>query len=192
MNVDSAPRRRPVLTGIVGAVVVAGLTAAAARFSITLPHSPVPMTLQTVVVLCAAAFVGPAYGTLAMALYVGAAAIGLPVLEKGGAGFAAVTGPTAGYLLGFVLAPSVVGVVAGPRRSSFWRRAARFACGVGLGTVVILALGVAWLALGVGLGVSRAVEVGLAPFAGAALAKGALASVIGSAVDQLRSRRPST
>ena len=184
MIVSSEQSRTPVR--ILGAIVIAGLTVAAARVSVTLPHSPVPMTLQTVVVLSAGAVIGPVFGTLAMALYLGAAALGLPVLEKGASGLDALTGPTAGYLLGFFVAPAVVGLAAGSPDLPRWNRAARIAIGVTLGTLGILGLGVAWLAYGVALGTARAIEVGLMPFIGAAVAKGVLATAVGMASDALR------
>jgi len=82
---------------------VAVALALAAKIRVWLPWSPVPMTLQTFVVLSAPALCGVAAGAVGVALYVAAASAGLPVMAG-----PSVFGPTGGYLLGFVAAAALV------------------------------------------------------------------------------------
>src|SRR5512138_1804581 len=80
-------------------VLFADLTAVAARISLPLP--PVPLTLQTAMVLLAGAFLGARAGMLAMLLYLAMGLAGLPVFAGGG-GPAYVLAPSFGYLVGFL------------------------------------------------------------------------------------------
>ena len=83
------------------------LTAIAAQIEI--PLKPVPLTLQTMFVLLAGAFLGKRNGFLSMVLYLGFGAVGLPVFAGGAFGIPVLLGPTGGYLLAFPVAAFVVG-----------------------------------------------------------------------------------
>ncbi|MBQ1892315.1 MAG: biotin transporter BioY, partial [Firmicutes bacterium] len=69
---------------------------------ISIPFT-VPFTLQTFAVFCTLLILGGKRGTVAVAVYILMAAVGLPVLSgfRGGAG--ALLGTTGGYILGFIL-----------------------------------------------------------------------------------------
>ena len=97
------------LAGIVG---FAALVALGARLSV--PLWPVPITLQVPFVLLAGALLGARAGAGSMATYLAAGALGLPVFSAGG-GPGYFLGPTGGYLVGFVAAAALVGLLAGPR-----------------------------------------------------------------------------
>lgn len=77
-------------------------TAAAAQVRIPVPGSPVPITLQTAIVLLAGMRLGARDGALSQVLYLVCGAVGLPFFA-GSAGLAELIGPTGGYLFGFVL-----------------------------------------------------------------------------------------
>ena len=70
---------------------------------ITVPFYPVPMTMQTFVIALVALLAPWPTAMGATVLYLGYAAVGMPVLAGGARGMAVLLGPTAGYLLGFVL-----------------------------------------------------------------------------------------
>ena len=74
------------LKGMVFASLFAALTGAVAWFKIPLPFTPVPITLQTLLVLMSGAMLGSYYGALAMIIYLILGAIGLPVFAGGGSG----------------------------------------------------------------------------------------------------------
>lgn len=86
------------------------LTALAAQ--ITIPIKPVPITLQTMMVVLAGAFLGPRKGAYSQLIYLTLGAIGLPIFTQtpdGLYGFAKLFGPTGGYLLAFPAAAFLVG-----------------------------------------------------------------------------------
>ena len=79
---------------------------------IKIPFYPVPMTMQTFVVLFLGITFGPKIGLLTISLYLFEGIFGLPVFagtpEKG-IGFIYFTGPTMGYLIGFLVATYLAG-----------------------------------------------------------------------------------
>lgn len=91
------------------AALFASLTAAVSFFKIPLPFTPVPVTLQTLMVLLSGAMLGSSYGALAMIVYLILGIIGLPVFSGGTSGFGVIAGPTGGYLLSYPFAAFVIG-----------------------------------------------------------------------------------
>lgn len=71
----------------------------------------VPITLQTFAVLLCGAVLGARRGVLAVLLYIGGGAAGLPIFSGGAAGLAVFSGPTVGYLVGFPLAAGLCGLI---------------------------------------------------------------------------------
>jgi biotin transport system substrate-specific component len=138
---------------------------------IQVPFYPVPMTMQTLVVLLIGMAFGPRLGIATVVLYLAQGAAGLPVFagtpEKG-LGLAYMLGPTGGYLLGFVLAAALAGWIVERRRD-----AAGPALAVVAGSIAIYGPGVLWLAGFVGPG--KALELGLVPFLWGDLLKAGLA-----------------
>jgi biotin transport system substrate-specific component len=164
--VGSSPAVRAIVLALIGTAL---LTLSA---KIQVPFWPVPMTMQTFVVLV----LGMAYGwRLAGAtvlLYLAQGAIGLPVFAAGG-GIAYFAGPTAGYLAGFLLAAVVVGWLA----EHGWDRSVPRTLGAMLiGTAIIFACGIAWL--GTLIGLRQAIGAGLVPFLLGEAVKIALATAI--------------
>lgn len=134
-----------------------------------IPMVPVPMTMQTWAVLLAGVALGPVRGVGAVLLYLAAGLAGLPVLSDGASGAGPFSGPTAGYLVAFVLAAGVAGGLSS--RGRLRRALPAIAWMVGLHGL-ILALGAAWLARSIGPG--PALENGLLPFLPGALVKSLL------------------
>lgn len=94
------------------AALFAALTAAVSFFKIPLPFTPVPITLQTLMVLLSGAMLGSSYGALAMIIYLLLGAIGLPVFSGGSSGIGSLLGPTGGFLLSFPVAAFTIGNLA--------------------------------------------------------------------------------
>jgi biotin transport system substrate-specific component len=87
------------------------------RIIIPLPFTPVPLSLQTFGVAVAAVSMGRGWGTASVAVYVACVALGVPWTVSGAAGPAVFAGPTAGYLLGFVIAGAALNFfIADPAR----------------------------------------------------------------------------
>lgn len=147
------------------------LTALAAQVQI--PMFPVPMTLQTLAVLLVGATLGLKRGSISMSLYLFLGAVGLPVF----AGAKTLTGvlPTAGYLVGFVVAAALVGWLASKGSTA---NPIRVAFSFALGSTVIYALGVTGLMITLGLSFSQALAAGVAPFLIGDLAKALAAAAL--------------
>jgi biotin transport system substrate-specific component len=113
-------------------------------------------------------------------------ALGLPVFAGPNGGLAPLVGPTAGYLFGFVAAAFITGWLSerGWDRSVLWLFIA-----MGIGHIVILAAGFAWLAFGVRLGIEKAWLVGVVPFMAASVIKNALGAVLIPAIRRAVDRR---
>ncbi len=120
---------------------------------------PVPITGQTLAVLLIGALFGSRRGALTVLAYLGQGVMGLPVFAGGMAGPAVLMGPTAGYLVGFVFAAFVVGLLA---ERGWDRGMLSTAVAMVIGNLVIYAFGILWLITLIGL--SAAITAGLLPF----------------------------
>ena len=166
------PSRDVVVTSV-GIVGFAAALAAASQIAIPLPFTPVPITLQPLVVVLAGLMLGPVAGAASMVLYLAAGAVGLPVFTPLGApGLARFLGPTGGYLLAYPAAAFIAGALArrAPTLVGRWLAATA-------GTIVILVGGVAELGI-VTQSFSRALAIGLTPFALLDVVKAFVAAVI--------------
>lgn len=154
---------------------------------VQVPFWPVPMTMQTYVVLVLGAMYGSRLGLATVLLYLAQGAAGLPVFagtpEKG-LGIAYMMGPTGGYLLGFAVAAWVVGVLA---ERGWDRSVIRLFAAMAIGHAVIFAFGATWLAQIVGW--DKAWLLGVAPFYAATLFKTILGAVTLPAAWALFDRR---
>jgi biotin transport system substrate-specific component len=135
------------------------LVAISAQVAIPLPFTPVPVTLQTLVVLLSAAALGSRRGPLAILLYLAEGAAGLPVFSGGRAGIGHLLGPTGGYLAGFLAAAVVVGALA---EAGWTRKPLRAVAVLLAGSACIYIPGMIWL--GVSVGYTRVIALGLLPF----------------------------
>lgn len=148
---------------------------ASARLQV--PFYPVPMTMQTFVVLMIGAAYGWRLGAATVALYLLQGALGMPVFagtpEKG-IGLAYMVGPTGGYLIGYVAAAATTGALAG---LGWDRRVSTTILSMLAGTAVIYAFGIGWLGMVVGWD-KPVFAWGLTPFLLGDLIKLALAAAV--------------
>jgi len=96
-------------TELLLATFFAALTALGAQVAIRLPVSPVPVTLQVLMVLMVGLTLGSRRGFTSQLTYLAAGALGLPVFAGGTGGVAVLLGPTGGYLMAFPLAAFATG-----------------------------------------------------------------------------------
>jgi biotin transport system substrate-specific component len=153
---------------VASVLFVTALTAAAAQISIPLPFTPVPFTLQPMIVLLGGAALGRRLGCYSQILYLAAGIAGLPVFASSPIlpqGALRLLGPTGGYLASYPLAAWMVGALA---ERGFDRRYLRSIVAMAAGLLVIYVFGVAWLAFGATipqpLGVRSALIAGAGPF----------------------------
>jgi len=147
---------RDLILIVLGTLFVAAL----AQVKIALPFTPVPLTGQTFAVLLVGATLGSKRGAASMALYIALGALGLPVFAGGAAGMAYLSGATLGYLVGFVMAAYVIGLLA---ERGLERSVRTSLLPFLVGTIIIYVCGVAWLAV-VLVSLSKAIAAGLLPF----------------------------
>ncbi|MGB2808482.1 MAG: biotin transporter BioY [Sedimentisphaerales bacterium] len=141
---------------------------------------PIPVTGQTFAVLMIGALLGARRASLSVLVYIMEGAAGLPVFAHGRSGFAVLLGPTGGYLVGFVVAAYVVGLLA---EKGWDRRIGTTVLAMIFGNLVIYAFGLLWLCcmiflINLQVGSSRVLVEGLYRFIPGDLLKIALAAVL--------------
>jgi biotin transport system substrate-specific component len=141
---------------------------------IPLPFTPVPLTLQTFFVLLSGAFLGGNLGMLSLFGYLALGIAGIPLFSGSGSGLLYLSGPTGGYLVGFVLASFFVGRFIRYGRGRF---IPTFAI-LFLGDLLLLTSGIIWLRLILGQPLSRILIIGFIPFIPGDLLKALAASAL--------------
>lgn len=177
---DAISTRADLSSGIrVGAVLfVTVLTIVAAQVSIPLPFTPVPFTLQPMIVLLGGAALGARLGLSAQVLYIALGLAGLPVFAASPIlpqGFGRLLGPTGGYLMSYPFAAFAAGYLA---QRGLDRRYLTSVVAMGAGLAIIFTCGVLWLAFGAHAGLAAAVRTGLVPFIPADIIKVLLAATV--------------
>ncbi len=162
---------------IVYIALFAAIMAALALFPpIMMPVIGVPITAQSMGPMLAGGVLGAKRGGLAVALFVLLVAFGLPLLSGGRGGFGIFFGPTAGYILGWIVAAAVIGYLT----ERFWDRlnyvSAFLICVFG-GVVVLYAIGVPWSAAVAKVTVLQALT-GSAPFIPGDILKAVISAVV--------------
>jgi biotin transport system substrate-specific component len=138
-----------------------GIAFLAALAQLRLPVGPVPITGQTLGVLLLGAAYGAGLGALATGGYLLLGGLGLPIFTGGHGGWTYLAGPTAGYLVGFVLAAAVLGALT---RRGWDRRYGRTALAMLVANVLIYLPGLLWLHQVLGGSWGATLAAGLLPF----------------------------
>jgi len=166
------------------------LAALGAHVRLPIPGTDVPLTLHTLAILLTGFFLAPRSAFSAMVLY---GTVGSLLLWFGVAGFSffspgslGLAGPTGGYIVGFAVAAPLISVLAGSYRAG----AIRLTLAGLAGMAVLFALGVCWLAVVSGRGLSLAIATGLVPFIWGAAIKLGVAVAIAKTVSGMRSQVP--
>ena len=166
---------------VAGVSFITILTAVAAQVSIPLPFTPVPLTLQPMIVLLGGAALGSRLGMTSQVLYLLAGLLGLPVFAASPTlppGILRLLGPTGGFLMAYPFAAFLTGWLA---ERGFDRRYLTSVVAMAAGLVLIFACGIAWLAWFAGrapVGLSTALSLGLYPFIGVDIVKILLAAAV--------------
>jgi biotin transport system substrate-specific component len=140
---------------------------------IPLPFSPVPITLQTLFVLLSGAILGSNLGVTTQFSYILLGVAGLPVFAGTGSGLVYLLGPTAGYLMGFILATYFI--------AKFIKYKDNFIsvfvlmC---LGDLILLCSGIIWLKVLLGYPLAKLLFIGFLPFIPGDLLKAGVAAFL--------------
>lgn len=176
----------------IGAVLfITALTAAAAQISIPLPFTPVPLTLQPMVVLLGGAALGSRLGMASQVLYLLAGIAGLPVFATSPVlpqGFLRLLGPTGGFLMAYPCAAFLTGWLA---ERGFDRRYVTSVIAMAAGLALVFAFGLAWFAWFArpeAVGLPAALRLALYPFAAVDTVKILAAAAVLPAVWKLTGR----
>ena len=162
--------------------VMAAVICVLGPISMAIPISPVPISLASMAVYLAVTVLGMKLGTLSCLIYLLLGLVGLPVFSGGSAGAAKLFGPTGGYLVGYLFLALIAGAFVGRYTENKWKSIAFAALGMVLGTMVLYALGTAWLAYSAGMDFQAALWAGVIPFIPGDLVKMVIAVLLGSAV----------
>jgi len=143
---------------VVGYALLVGLLA---QLVINLPFTPVPITGQTFGVLIGGMALGARRALLGMLLYVAVGLAGVPWFADHSGGLRVLGAPTFGYLVGFVVAAAVLGVLA---ERGLDRKPQLTLLAMVAGTVLIYFFGVTWLWNSLQISIGTAIALGLTPF----------------------------
>ncbi|MGA8179366.1 MAG: biotin transporter BioY [Desulfobacterales bacterium] len=140
------------------ASLMAALTAAGAYLAI--PIGPVPIVLQNLFIFLSGLLLGPRWGAASVGIYLLAGALGFPVFAGGVGGIGHFAGPTGGYLLGYLPAVYVIGLIScGSKKPVILDIAAMVA-----GSLIVYGIGLTWLKILTKMTLAKALALGMFPF----------------------------
>ncbi len=99
------------LSQAIMACLFAALISVGAYAAFPIPGTPVPIVLQNMFIMLAGFISGPWWGLVSVVFYLILGSVGLPVFSGGTGGFAKLAGPTGGYLVGYIPAVIVFGLI---------------------------------------------------------------------------------
>jgi biotin transport system substrate-specific component len=169
------------------AIGVAVMTGLLAQLRFQLPWSPVPLTGQTFGVLLAGVLLGKWWGGISMGMYAGLGAAGVPWFQGMSGGWAYMSGPTGGYIIGFILAALFLGYF-----TDKFIKARTFSMMLGLmlfaGLIIVYVPGLLqlniWLSLAKGqpASFSELMMMGAVPFIAGDITKAVIAALLVRAI----------
>jgi len=161
---------------IATAVFAAALTGLLAQVRISLPFTPVPMTLQVLGVIGSGLLMGGVWGAISMAIYAIIGALGMPWFTGMSGGVSHILGPTGGYIIGFIVAAYLSGWMAERLENAIGSFAASI-----VGIITIYIFGVIGLMFH-GMSLTHAIAAGVIPFILVDTIKGIIAGGFSAAV----------
>lgn len=156
--------------------IFTALIAILAQFAIPLPFSPVPVTGQTIGVILAAILLDKRTATISILAYLLLGASGAPVFSMARGGLYMITGPTGGYLWGFLPAVYLASIISSNSSGYLIQKAV---LGAITAMAVIYLCGSLQLALIMGYTPVQVFMVGVLPFLAADFIKTGLAVFLG-------------
>ena len=153
---EAVSLKRRLLAYFVLAIIGSFLLIVSAK--VQLPFYPVPMTMQTLVVLLIGMTYGPYLAAVTISLYIIQGVMGFPVFAGGG-GIAYIVGPTGGYIIGFLISATFLGLLANRGWGKTWKTSA---LSMIAGVFIIFLSGISWLSVYIGF--EAAILKGFIPF----------------------------
>lgn len=140
----------------------------------------VPITAQTLAVMLTGSILAPRLAGLSLFTYLFLGAVGAPIFSGGAAGLPIILGKTGGYLIGFLVGAVVISLIRGKKNGLIWLGLANIIGGI----IVVDLFGSLWLSYITGMGITKAIMVGVIPFIPGDLIKAAIAAVIASRLNK--------
>lgn len=165
MNVQMTQKSKTTMMALCG--LFAAIAAVCSWISIPLGFTPVPVNLGTLAVYLCGALLGPKYGPLSLTVYALAGAVGVPVFSGFRGGLSVLAGPTGGYIIGYILAAFIIGlIIAAATRTerSTAVAVASYAFAMVCGMAACYALGTAWFMISTHTGFAAAMVSCVIPF----------------------------
>lgn len=173
MTSENTTKKKKSIYSITLIGLMAALTCIVAPFSI--PIGPVPLSLTSLVIYLTVILLGCKKGTLSYIIYLLIGLAGIPVFSSFTGGFQKLSGPTGGYLIGFIFTALITGFFV----DHFMGKRSMYFVGMLLGTLVLYGFGTAWLAYQTDMSFQAALFAGVIPFIPGDLAKMLIALFIG-------------
>ena len=168
------------LTGYIYSGLFAALIAVMGIISIPLPISPVPITGQSMAIMLAGSILTARQAAFSVLTFLLIGAVGVPVFAGLSGGIGILIGPRGGYLIGFLVGAVVIALLKG-KNNNIWRLALANIVG---GIIVVYIFGALWLSFVTGMGLQKAIMVGVLPYIPGDLFKVFLSTVIGVAINK--------
>ena len=162
--------KKNILTAVMAAVI-----SATAPISITIPMSPVPITLATFSIYLTIYILGMKNGTVSVLIYILLGACGAPVFNGWSGGADKLIGPTGGYIIGYIFLALVSGYII----EKDYKNGIRTIIGFIVGTIVLYIFGTLWLKILLKVDFIKALFMGVVPFIFGDILKMILAYIIG-------------
>jgi biotin transport system substrate-specific component len=120
----------------------AALTAVLSQIIVPLLFSPVPINLATLSVFMAGGLLGASKGGMSQLIYVLLGAVGAPVFAGLHGGFGVIIGPTGGYIVGYVIAAILIGLI--KDKIKLPKKIYSYVIAMIIGLIAIYTIGTAW------------------------------------------------
>lgn len=126
----------------------------------TIPMAPVPLSLGSFAVYVASCLLDKKHGTVAVVAFISLGAFGVPVFTGFRGGFAAVAGPTGGYIIGYIFCALIIGLIVDALEKHIWA----YPVAMVAGTAALYAFGTVWYMIYAGVGLVPALLACVVPF----------------------------
>ncbi len=166
---DEKKNIKDVLIILIGSIIMMTLS----KVSFYLPFTPIPITAQSLGILVIGSSFGMKRAFFSSVVYVGSGLLGAPVFSGGKYGLQALMGPTGGYIIGFIVAASLMGFYGDRCRDRTFLSSYLIFF---LGHFIIFTFGIIWLGLFVSL--DRVLALGFYPFIPGMIIKTVLAGTL--------------
>jgi biotin transport system substrate-specific component len=169
-NVIKWSKEQKIITKLLLAMVFTCLTGILAQMRIYLPWTPVPITLQTIAVFGSGLILGPVFGSLSQILYLLFGILGVNWFANYSGGVNTIVGPTGGYLVGFIIASLITGLIREKLVQNNSKRIIVFAVLISINFTLVYGLGLIqlslwyWLIQGQILPIGQLLLKGFVPF----------------------------